>query len=256
ILCSLALVALFLASCDVEGGKATGTPTASPAATATFPPRVSLQKSPCQFKTQVGAIEGSDVICYTLNVPEDRSNPNSQLIHVAVAVFKTGDSPAAPSPLIFLQGGPGGRLIEDLAPFLTRQSVSLLFGRRDVILVDQRGTGYSAPSLGCPEVDALQYQTDASQSPDQQAQAQNNALKGCYDRLTGQGINLSAYTTLADANDIHDLIGALGYQSVDLYGVSYGTRLVLEILRAFPQGIRSAVLDSTLPPQVNLLTTI
>src|SRR5262249_37787325 len=95
ILCILALVALFLASCDVGGGQATGTPTASPAATATFPPRVSLETSPCRFKSQVGAIEGSDVTCYTLNVPEDRSTPNSQLVHIAVAVFTTIHSPSA-----------------------------------------------------------------------------------------------------------------------------------------------------------------
>jgi pimeloyl-ACP methyl ester carboxylesterase len=87
-------------------------------------------------------------------------------------------------------------------------------------------------------------------------QEQNAALTTCYNHLTSSGVNLGDYTTLADANDVHDLINALGYKQVDLYGVSYGTRLALEVMRAFPDHVRSVVLDSTVPPQLKLLTNI
>ena len=75
-------------------------------------------------------------------------------------------------------------------------------------------------------------------------------------RLSKAGINLSLFTTSSSAADVHDLIQALGYQQVNLYGGSYGTRLALEVMRDFPQHIRSVVMDSTLPPQVDLFTSV
>ncbi len=70
------------------------------------------------------------------------------------------------------------------------------------------------------------------------------------------GINLNAYTTLENAADVHDLIRALGYQQVNVEGVSYGTRLALTVMRLFQADLRSVVLDSVIPPQVNGFTSI
>jgi pimeloyl-ACP methyl ester carboxylesterase len=105
---------------------------------------------------------------------------------------------------------------------------------RDLILLDQRGTGYSQPSLRC---------------------SANETLRACHDRLVKSGINLNAYTTLENAADVHDLIRALGYQQVNLEGVSYGTRLALTVMRLFPTDLRSVILDSVIPPQVNAFTS-
>jgi len=71
-------------------------------------------------------------------------------------------------------------------------------------------------------------------------------------RLVRQGINLNDYNTIQNAGDVHDLVRALGYSQVTLWGISYGTRLALTVMRLFPADIRSAVLDSTSPPQVNI----
>lgn len=93
-------------------------------------------------------------------------------------------------------------------------------------------------------------------TPQQYVALYRRALMQCHTRLIKAGINLSLYTTAITAADVHDLIQVLGYQQVNLYGGSYGTRLALEIMRDFPQRIRSVVLDSTLPPQVDLFTSV
>jgi pimeloyl-ACP methyl ester carboxylesterase len=209
----------------------------------------------CQF-----AIQQNPITCGFFTVPENRANPQGHQIQIAVAVFKSPKSPSAPDPIIFLQGGPGGRLIQDLGPdlmpiFYPSGEASIgttAFGNHDVIIVDQRGTGYSQPSLQCPEVVDLQYQPDQNLTVAQSTAEYDTALNQCHARLAAEGIDLSAYNTPNDAADIDDLIHALGYHQADLYGVSYGTRLALQFMRAFPQDTRSVVLDSTFPPQVNL----
>jgi pimeloyl-ACP methyl ester carboxylesterase len=246
-------LALLLGACNLPGGATTkATPTAA-TSTGRF------THAACPFSLGAGYfVDGQTVRCGFLAVPEDRANPASHSIQLAVAIFKTPSHTPAPDPVIFLQGGPGGRIIQDLAQAIVGNQLDLQtqFGNHDLILVDQRGTGYSKPSLQCPEVVNLQYMTDVNVTPQQASDEQNQALATCHAHLVSQGINLSAYTTASDAADVADLIAALGYQQVDLYGVSYGTRLALEIMRAFPQRIRSVILDSTVPPQRHLLTAV
>jgi pimeloyl-ACP methyl ester carboxylesterase len=217
-----------------------------------------FQSSVCPFTLGSNFVEGRNVLCGYLVVPEDRSDARSPTIQLAVAIFKTPSAHPAPDPMLFLQGGPGGRIIKDFAGLITGGSIDLVsqFGNHDLILIDQRGTGFSQPSLQCQEVVDLQFQTDVNLTPAQQVDANYTALSACRARLVKAGVNLSAYTTASDAADVHDLIHVLGYPQVDLYGVSYGTRLALEVMRAFPQGIRSVVLDSTVPAQQRLLTSL
>jgi pimeloyl-ACP methyl ester carboxylesterase len=248
----LVLIGLCLASCTIPG---TTTSTASPTPSATS---ARFEKGRCQFSLQPGFVDGQNVLCGFLAVPGDRHDPQSAALRLAVAIFKTPSATPAPDPVIFLQGGPGGRLIQDYAPLVMSHQLDLAtqFGNHDLILLDQRGTGYSQPSLQCPEYLDVLYMTDENLTPDQQVAQQNNALTACHDRLVKSGIKLSDFTTYNDAADVHDLIEALNYKQVDLYGVSYGTRLALEVMRAFPQHIRSVVLDSTVPAQVRLITSV
>jgi pimeloyl-ACP methyl ester carboxylesterase len=114
-----------------------------------------------------------------------------------------------------------------------------------LILFDQRGAGYSQPSLRC-----LDNTTPLESFPSVQS------VRACYDRWVKAGINLNAFTTLENAADVHDLIRTLGYRQVNLDGVSYGTRLALTVMRLYPADLRSVVLNSVLPPQVNGFTNI
>ena len=108
---------------------------------------------------------------------------------------------------------------------------------RDLILLDQRGTGYSEPTLDCPEF----AEVDEQENP--------GAL--CYDRLTEEGINLAAYNTQENAADVADLRVALGIEEWDLLGISYGTRLALEVMRRHPEGVHAVILDSPFPPNAD-----
>ncbi len=225
-----------------------GSPTAIPSATAV--PRLEL--STCPFKVGRGWAVGNSLYCYNLVVRENRADPNSPLLHLAVAYFKNS-SATANDPVIYLDGGPGGGGVYDFAPYITTQNRTLFMNDRDLILIDQRGTGYSTPSLRCTETDALIYQTDVNVTPQQGNQIYNTALTQCRQRLISQGIDLAQYTTYNAAADLHDLITVLKLQQVNLWGISYGTRLAEEMMRSFPQGVRSVILDSSVPPSVSHL---
>ena len=197
------------------------------------PAAATFQTASCPFKPAAGVVEGRDLRCGYLTVPADHSRPQGPTIRLAVAIFKASYSNAAPDPVIDLQGGPGTLLLTYASGMTPANIPNVWPGNRDLILLDQRGVGYSQPSLSCQD---------------------NESLQVCHDRLVRQGINLNDYNTIQNATDVHDLVRALGYHQVNLYGISYGTRLALTVMRLFPADIRSVVLDSTSPPQVNIDT--
>ena len=176
-----------------------------------------------------------DIECGYLTVPEDRSDASSPTIALAVAIVAAPDGATAP-PIVYLAGGPGGSGIDDYVADPEGWEMPFL-QNRDLILLDQRGTGYSEPTLDCPEF----AEVDAQDNPD--------AL--CFDRLTSEGINLMAYNTRENAADVDALRQALGIAQWDLLGISYGTRLALEVMRNHPDGVRAVILDSPFPPNAD-----
>lgn len=185
----------------------------------------------CWMPLPEGLVEGENVDCGYLNVPENRSDPSSQTIHLAFAVLHAPAEEVQPDPVIYLAGGPGGNAVGELESWLNTSYLE----DRDFILLDQRGTGYSLPSLNCPENE----------------EGEEDGTQACHDRLISEGINLQAYNSAENAADVADLRVALGYDEWNLYGISYGTRLALTIMRDFPEGIRSVVIDSVYPPEIN-----
>lgn len=198
-------------------------------------------------------VQGKNIECSYLVVKEDRADPNSRDLLLAVARVKSSDPRPASDPLIMLQGGPGGALLSQFDFFASAGSINKEIGKRDIILLDQRGTGYSSPPMKCDEVFAVQFtQLEEHISTADALKQQDDAFRACRTRLNDQlHINLNAYTTYTDANDVHDLITALKVPQADIYGVSYGTRLALEVMRSFPQQVRSVILDSTVSPDIN-----
>ncbi len=179
---------------------------------------------------------GDDVTCGRLHVPENRADPDSDIISLAVAtLLSTGDAPQ-PDPVIFLDGGPGGSALSGLDDWL----VSALRPDYDIILIDQRGTGYSRPSLSC----AMEEERLA-----------DNAMQTCYERLLGSGVDLGAYNSAQNAADIADLLLVLGIADANIIGSSYGSRLALTLMRDHPRNIRSVVLDAVYPPHVDAYET-
>lgn len=176
-------------------------------------------------------VDGQNLDCGYLLAPEDRDDPASPVIELAFAILYAPAADVKPDPVVYLAGGPGGNAVGELEGWLDVPYLQ----DRDLILLDQRGTGYSLPSLNCPEMEK---------------NAEGAAL-ACRDRLRGAGVNLQAYNSAANAADVADLRIALGYDEWNLYGISYGTRLALTVMRDHPDGIRSVVLDSVYPPEVN-----
>ncbi|MEN9936955.1 MAG: hypothetical protein RLZZ387_3534 [Chloroflexota bacterium] len=190
----------------------------------------------CPFDSAGGAIE-----CGYLVVPERRTSPDEAEVRLAVAIVRSTAKRPAPDPLVYLEGGPGGSALYDASYWLD----SRFRNKRDIILIDQRGTGYSLPSLNCPELESEDVVTGDDEL---------DAAKACSRRLRREGVDLKHYNSAATAADLADLRQALGLEEVNLLGVSYGTRAALTALRDFPEGIRSVILDSSYPPEVDAYT--
>jgi pimeloyl-ACP methyl ester carboxylesterase len=223
----------------------------SPAATAAQPATAAIpayEEADCKFNKP----DGIDVACGYLTVPEDREKSDGKTIRLHVAVFKSQSPNPAPDPVVYLEGGPGGHALDN-AEFSFQGRFDPFLENRDFIMFDQRGTGFSEPSLDCTELtDAAFQKLDQNVSSEESNTIDTAATIKCRDRLVNAGINLAAYTSAANAADLNDLRIALGYDTWNLYGISYGTRLALTEMRDFPAGIRSVILDSTYPLQASL----
>lgn len=185
--------------------------------------------------------------CGFLVVPENRSVLNGRVIRLAVAIVRARSKHAKPDPILFLAGGPGEAAILDI-PFLVRAGVN---SDRDTIVIDQRGTLYDDPDLNCPELNLFYaHQVSLVFDAPSTGRAQAKATAACRRRLAGQGIDLSQYNTTENEQDVVDLRNVLGIHEWNVYGYSYGTDLTLSLLRDYPQGIRSAIIDSIVPPNI------
>jgi pimeloyl-ACP methyl ester carboxylesterase len=199
----------------------------------------------------LGISPGSNFECGYLTVPEQHSQPGGPSIELGVAILKSTGSSPRPDPLVMAQGGPGGSTIDTYATLLLD---SPLRRERDIVLFDQRGTLRSKPALLCPEnIELTLRAIEQDLGRDEEQRQSDEALMQCRARLLREGVNLSAYDSLENAADVEALRVALGYDQINLYGVSYGTLLALHVLREFPGGLRSVIIDSVVPPQVNFL---
>jgi pimeloyl-ACP methyl ester carboxylesterase len=199
-----------------------------------------LTLQPCRLK----GVE-HDARCGVLKRPLDPSVPAGMAIDLHVAVLPAVARNKKPDPVFFFAGGPGQSAI-DLAP-----SVQGLLGRflnrRDIVLIDQRGTGRSAP-LKCEAEPADQSLAQAN-DPVRQA----TRLRACRDRLaTLPHGDLRRYTTSIAMADAEAVRVALGAGPINVVGGSYGTRAVLEYLRLYPASVRRAVIDGVAPPDMVL----
>ena len=205
----------------------------------------------CPFRLSItsGQWEGITFKCGTVTVPEDHSNPNGKTIQLAVAVFKSSASQPG-APVIYLDGGPGGFTLAQASSYVS--SFGKLLAAHDLILFDQRGVGFSTPSLYCSELtDLSNQQLGEVLTPEVAAKQQTDAALACRQRLVKAGVNLAAYNSAQDAADVDSIRQALGYKTLNLYGISYGTRLALTVMRDFPQAVQSTVIDSVVPLEVD-----
>ena len=170
--------------------------------------------------------------CGTVGVPENRQQPAGRRIALNIIVLASA-GPARLPPLFDIDGGPGLPGTKNAA-FYASNDVSK---GRDVVLVDQRGTGRSN-GLECPELAAVKP-TEPMLPP--------AAVERCRDSLKPRA-DLRFYGTADAVADLDDVRRALGYAKIDIFGMSYGTTVALRYMRRFPDRVRAAVLMGTAPP--------
>jgi pimeloyl-ACP methyl ester carboxylesterase len=181
-----------------------------------------------------------DAYCGSLTVPEDRSKPEGRQLSLKVVVLPALSRTPAPDPLFFLAGGPGqgAATMADL--------IGQMFGRvqtdRDIVLVDQRGTGGSG-GLECASSD------DSLSGINEPSALALDRLRAC---LASYGADTRMYTTPVAMDDLDAVRMWLGYDRINLYGGSYGTRAALAYLRQHGDHVRSVVLDGVAPPDLRL----
>lgn len=183
--------------------------------------------------------------CGTVTRPLDPSVPTGRTVEIHFAVLPALARNKHPDPVFFFAGGPGQSAMTLVGP-LSRQ-LARFSNRRDVVLIDQRGTGRSAP-LVC-DADAPTKPLREMADPALQA----SLLQQCRETLQKlpHG-DLRQYTTTIAMADADAVRRALGVEQVNVMGGSYGTRAVLEYLRQFPGQVRRAVIDGVAPPDMVL----
>ena len=193
---------------------------------------------------------GFNAECGELIVYEDREDETSPTLRLSVVILKSRSAAPLPDPVVYLEGGPGGSIA------LGGASLGGIFlDTRDFILMEQRGNRLSEPWLDCPEYDTAVLET-LTMVADDEFDLLAAAASACRDRFQAQNIDVSQYHSAAAAADFEDLRRVLGIEQWNLYGISYGTRLALTMLRDYPDGIRSVILDSVYPPVIDTYTDI
>ncbi len=203
-----------------------------------------LAQTPSLESCRLRGVE-HDALCGQIQRPLDPSNLQGPSIEVRFAVLPALARNKHPDPVFFLAGGPGQSAIA-LAGALGRQ-FSRLSNRRDVVLVDQRGTGRSAP-LVCDPPDSTRPLRELVDP-----EAQYEMIGQCRDRLQALPYgDLRQFTTTIAMADLDAVRQALGVPRMNLVGGSYGTRAALEYLRLYPQHVRRVVIDGVAPPDMVL----
>jgi pimeloyl-ACP methyl ester carboxylesterase len=223
--------------------------TATPAALPTQIYTPVFAEAPCEFETPANV----KVTCGFVSVPEDRTGSPADTIQIAIALYGSTSATPNPDPVLFLQGGPGGKAIGWIAE-VYESVIKPLLADRDFIVFDPRGVGYSKPVLNCEEIKNTYLSDLQGKFPaDQKVSYYEGALLTCKNTFDKLGANLSTYTSVNMAADAKDVLIALGYQQANLYGVSYGTRVAQFMMRTYPEVVRSVILDSVVPVENQLL---
>src|SRR5262245_1553438 len=177
-----------------------------------------------------------DGYCGTVEVWENRQARTGRRISLKVVVLPGARRGENPDPLFYLTGGPGQAAAQEAAGI--QQAFRSVLADRDIVLVDQRGTGESN-SLACEPRAGEPLAAD----PD----AATRLLRGCMERFDA---DLRLYTTPIAMDDLNQVRESLGYGRINLYGGSYGTRAAIVYVRRHPETVRSVVLDSVVPPDM------
>lgn len=192
----------------------------------------------CQLKSLDGPTQLS-AECAIFRVAENPAESNGRLIDLYVARIKSLSPAPAPDPVVLIAGGPGGSSVEMYLNYA--RAFAGVLDERDILLIDQRGTGRSQPLTCSSDLSSLEDEPSIEES--------QQAALACLAELDGDP---RFYTTSVAVKDLEALRTATGYEQLNLYGVSYGTRVALHYLRRYPTRTRTLILDGIVPPTLAL----
>lgn len=173
-----------------------------------------------------------DALCGTLRVPENRAVVGGRVLELDYVVIPARREELAP-PLFFILGGPG-ESATSIAPFVLQSPLADVLDTRNLVLLDQRGTG-GTHRLQCPQPDEPERQFGCLFDPED--------VKACHDELAKLA-DLRLYTTSIAVEDLDALRLQLGYDEIALWGGSYGTRVAMEYIRRHGEHVERAILDA------------
>lgn len=195
-----------------------------------------INLEPCTYEAQDVEYAAE---CGDLVVLENRSDPDSRLIAIPITrVRSTGTSPT--EPIFVLPGGPG-------IPNYGTSRVSWFIDQHDVVIVGYRGVDGSV-RLDCPEVSAHIKNLPGDMLGDASMENMTDAYARCAERLQNEGVDLGGYTVVEVIDDLEDARLALGYGKINLFSVSYGTRLAMIYAWRYPESIQRSALVAVNPP--------
>lgn len=202
-----------------------------------------LLLEPCRI-ADIDGLKSVEARCGDFTVPENPDDPAGPTIELAVAVVPAVATQANPDPLFLLAGGPGQGAIEGYAPHL--YAFAGIHRERDIVLVDQRGTG------GSNRLDCAMPEEALATGEISPAELKDLA-RDCLSKLSAQA---QYYTTSVAVRDLDAVRVALGYERMNLFGGSYGTRVAQHYARRHPDRVRSIVLDGLVLPALPLVPQI
>jgi len=192
-----------------------------------------LAESPCRLLHE--SLPAAFGLCATLEVPENYDEPDGETIELFFARMPAQTANPAPDPLLLINGGPGGSAV-DLYLQLPG-AFEAIRRQRDILLLDQRGTGRSLSGLDCelPEDFELVTSTPAEI---------RETVSSCIAEFEHDP---RYFTTSVAISDLESLREALEIEQWNIYGVSYGTRVAQHYLRRHGDGVRAMILDGIVP---------
>lgn len=257
----------------------------APAQTAQPPQAIKQETIKCPMTLPEGEIDGKTIVCGHIIVPANWEVEDGDVMTITYAIAKSFSQAPFADPIIYFEGGPGGTALEDIES-LNDEFFSQFRRTRDFIYYDQRGTRYSS-DLNCPfevqypqamqpitmteavtstgEVDIDEIRKSLPPPPSlnddplvlldqERAKGPLDIISNCNEYFKQKGTDLTAYSTANSVKDAVALLTALKYPRYNLYGVSYGTTVALELLRYYDQhtemalpALRSTVIDGVFP---------
>lgn len=209
-----------------------------------------IDAAPCVVSPPDTLELSANIECGTFSVAQNPEAPDGIKIKLPFArLSKDRDAEAA--PLFMLAGGPGSSLLkEGVYTFFSDQMLGTLLETRDIIILEERGSQNSAPSLDCPAFHQLPWRAISEDvSATSTSEWIREAIETCRSDAEAAGLDLSHYNSLQIARDIDAARAAFGFQKIAVYGASYGTLLAQHYARMFSERVEALVLDGVETPE-------